>query len=345
MRLFKNIRLSRKNNIIDKKIKKLKNLCPEDIFKERRENWSKGRPSHASILGQREAAFQIIEADIEAVHNMHDSHIYVITDFDMSEGGGHNTAKNISRYRKLQLMDRCEVYNFNILNDRKFLEQIYSPRETESIWLYIIGASDEVCTKDMWYEIERLVVCGRQYNVIVTFASAGMNLKNDYLRTIVSNTVYFSFTPSKDIDPEDVRRVIDIENTSHLKYYKTEHENAARLPVVVATPIDEFCSGYKTFSWFLQLNLNGNITPSYEDITTLLTLLRKYENKEKYNDVLKNCRDISLAHKLQGYKECYLDNILEEERQKHSDISIENPYVGDLAVALHHLELTIRNTE
>lgn len=343
MRLFKNIRLSRKNNIIDKKIKKLKNLCPEDIFKERRENWSKRRPSHASIFGQREAALQIIEADIEAVLNMHDSRIYVITDFDMNDSDC--TAKNISRYKELQLMDRCEVYNFNILNDRKFLEQIYSRRETESIWLYIVGASDEVCTEKMWCEIERLIVCGRKYDVIVTFASAGMNLKNDYLRTIVSNTVYFLFTPSKDIDPEDVRRVLDIKNTSHLKYYKTEHENAALLPVVIATPFDEFWSGYKTYSWFLQLNLNSNITPSYEDISALLTLLRKYENKEKYHNVLKNCRDISLAHKLQGYKECYLDNILEEERQKHSDISIENPYVGDLAVALHHLELTIREWE
>ena len=297
MSLFKNIRLSRKNNIIDTKIKKLKNLYPEDIFKERRENWSKGRPSHASILGQREAAFQIIEADIEAVHNMPNSHIYVITDFDMSGDGGY-TAKNMSRYRELQMMEHCEVYNFNILTDADFLERIYTQRETESIWLYIVGASDEVCTEKMWYEIERLIVCGRQYNVIVTFASTGMNLKNDYQRTIVSNTVYFAFTPSNNIEPEDVRRVIGIENTSHLKYYKTEHENAALLPIVIATPIDEFCSGFKTYSWLLQLNLNSNITPSYEDISALLTLLRKYENKEKYHDVLKNCRDISLAHKL-----------------------------------------------
>lgn len=244
-----------KNNVISSKMSKLVELSPIDLLEERRKNWSKGKLSHAAIFGHREASFQIIEEDIIAVHAIHDSsHIYVITDFYMPESGGYT--KYVSRYRKLRMMDRCEVYNFNILNDADFLKQIYSLRETESIWLYIISSSDEGYSKSIWREINRLADIGRKYNVIVTFVSSGMNLKNDSLRCIISDASYLIFTPSKDIALKDIQCVANIEDASFLKY-EEEHDNATSLPVLILTPIDEHLAGYKIFYCFLQLHSRG----------------------------------------------------------------------------------------
>ena len=81
-----------------------------------------------------------------------------------------------------------------------------------------------------------------------------------------------------------------------------------------------------------------------EEIITLIKFLNKYSKSEKYSSVIKNEKDASLKSLLIKYKESFLEDILRtevmtyKEMSLEKDISIENPEVGDLLVAIGRLK-------
>lgn len=85
------------------------------------------------------------------------------------------------------------------------------------------------------------------------------------------------------------------------------------------------------------------IVPKNEEIITLIKFLNKYSLSEKYSSVIKNEKDASLKSLLIIYKESFLEDILRtevltyKEMSLEKDISIENPEVGDLLVAIGRL--------
>jgi len=87
---------------------------------------------------------------------------------------------------------------------------------------------------------------------------------------------------------------------------------------------------------------NGErIIKNRDDIIKLQKLLSRYNQSQKYADVMKHEKDASLKHLLTLYKENFLGDILrtlqEENRMFGKSMSVENPYVGDLCVALARL--------
>ena len=83
------------------------------------------------------------------------------------------------------------------------------------------------------------------------------------------------------------------------------------------------------------------IIKNREDFIKLHKLLCRYNQSEKYADVMKREKDTSSKRLLVLYKENFLEDILrtlqEENRMFGKSMSVENPYVGDLCVALARL--------
>ena len=187
------------NYTTNNKISKCVYLFPKDVLKKRRKNWSEGKPSHAVILGHQKTFLQIIKKDIQAVHKMHDCYIHIITDLE-------DCSKDTSLFIKMQQLDRCEVHDFSILNDEMFINRMFTKRENKSVWLYFMAADRKDYDPATFYKIEHLTAVGRQFNIVVTFASTGINLKNNSLYCIVSNASYLilrdkKYNPSKAIVP------------------------------------------------------------------------------------------------------------------------------------------------
>lgn len=85
------------------------------------------------------------------------------------------------------------------------------------------------------------------------------------------------------------------------------------------------------------------IEPNPEEIITLIKFLNKYSKSARYSDVMKSEEDISLKQLLHIYKTSFLEDLLKEEISEYEkmfktvDISVENPYVGDLTMMLGRL--------
>ena len=91
------------------------------------------------------------------------------------------------------------------------------------------------------------------------------------------------------------------------------------------------------------------VVPKQDEIITLIDFLNRYRQSARYNEIMEVEKDTLLKCLLQVYKESFLEEILKEEvlvykdMGKTIDISIENPYVGDLHIALGRLRSYINN--
>ena len=84
-----------------------------------------------------------------------------------------------------------------------------------------------------------------------------------------------------------------------------------------------------------------NRKPTTMEIMKLQELLMKYGKSERYHDVVEKEQEI--VGLLQFYKRFWLDDELRKEALQIKDVSVENPYVGDLLVVLGHLKSQIIN--
>lgn len=223
-------------------------LSPELLLKQRRKYWKPRAIAHAALFCEKRAYFPTIEEDINAIHTMPGSRIYVFTDFEDFSPLHHNdTAKWMPRYWEMQMMERCEVFSHHKLTDEDFMKQLFVQRDSESIWLYIMDADSEKCTDKIWRKIALLMTVGRQYNIVVTLASRELELANDSLKCAVSNASYFVVGPAKGIACKDVERLFQIKDASWVKY--VEHDNNEQskfVPVIVgAQNLSDYSFSYK----------------------------------------------------------------------------------------------------
>lgn len=91
------------------------------------------------------------------------------------------------------------------------------------------------------------------------------------------------------------------------------------------------------FSYHSNNNKFKETTLKYNEITECKIYLDKFSNMDRYTDILNVCSDEKLKKVLIYYKEKYVDKEIEEEKSKFRDVSIENPYIGDLLVVLGKL--------
>lgn len=83
--------------------------------------------------------------------------------------------------------------------------------------------------------------------------------------------------------------------------------------------------------------------PKDDEVKILINFLNKYSKSERYSNVMKLEKDTSLKSLLSIYKKTFFEDILRTEISEYKemslekDISVEDPMVGDLLVAIGHL--------
>ena len=204
----------------------LKRLSPVGVLKERRESWKPGNPAHAGLYGLRRGYIRIIKDDISLLQHDSSKTVILIT----------SPENKASLRSDVSLPDTCKIYSFSKLLEDEFLQNLYSNRidSGRSVWMYIMDTDSEACTKEIWREISRLMLIGRQYNIIITLASNNVESWEPYAQDAFASLAYCAIMPSKYLHIGTVERWLRIKDASLLEYH-LGYEDATQIPVILCT--------------------------------------------------------------------------------------------------------------